>query len=70
MLNEGAKALLSQELPKEEVVDHVYLAALSRQPNASERAIALELISQGNPQEGMADFLWTIFVQPEFFYIR
>jgi hypothetical protein len=57
-------------MPTKEVVNHVYLAALSRPPNAQERAVASELIAQGKPQEGMADFLWTIFLQPDFFYIR
>jgi uncharacterized membrane protein len=70
MLNEGATALLASGMPTKEVVNHVYLAALSRPPNAQERAVASELIAQGKPQEGMADFLWTIFLQPDFFYIR
>ena len=70
MLREGAIALLASNRSADELVDQVYLAALSRRPDAGERSIAMELISQGTPEEGIADFLWTIFVQPEFFYIR
>lgn len=70
MLEEGAAALLASGKATTEVVEQVYLTALSRPPNTEERALANELITQGKPAEGMADFLWTIFVQPDFFYIR
>lgn len=70
MLREGAIALLAAGKPADELVDRVYLAALSRAPDPDERAVAIETMGEGTPEEGMADFLWTVFVQPEFFYIR
>jgi hypothetical protein len=70
MLEEAASAILADGMPAEAVVEQTYRAALSRPPNAGEAALAMDLIAQGTPEEGMADFLWTIFVQPEFFYIR
>jgi hypothetical protein len=70
MLREGAIALLGTGKPAGELIDGVYLAAFSRRPDASERSLAIETIGHGTPEEGMADFLWTVFVQPEFFYIR
>lgn len=70
MLQEGAAALLASKLSADELVQRTYLAALSRQPSIEEQALAKELIAQGTPEEGMSDFLWAVFVQPEFFYIR
>ncbi len=70
MLSEGATALLGTGKPIDDLIERVYLSALSRKPNTNERAAATELIVQGTPQEGVSDFLWTVFMQPEFFYIR
>ncbi len=70
MLREGARALLATSKPVGELVDRVYLAAFSRNPDPDERSLAIGMLSQGSLEEGMADFLWTVFVQPEFFYIR
>lgn len=70
MLREGATALLAADMTIDDLVERVYLGALSREPNADERTAAVELIVQGTPEEGLSDFLWTVFVQPEFFYIR
>lgn len=70
MLREGATALLATGMKVDDLVERVYLNALFREPNPDERAAALELIAQGIPEEGLSDFLWTVFLQPEFFYIR
>ncbi|MGB0744477.1 MAG: DUF1549 domain-containing protein, partial [Opitutales bacterium] len=70
MLEEAAAAILASEVPADEVVEQTYLAALSRPPSRQEQLLAEELIAHGTLQEGMADFLWTVFVKPEFFYIR
>jgi hypothetical protein len=70
MLREGATALLATGMPTDDLVNRVYLAAFSRPPEPAERDLAMGMIGEGTPEEGMADFLWTIFVQPEFFYIR
>lgn len=70
MLQAGARALLASERLPELLVERIYLAALARPPTPDEASLAKDLIAQGSPEEGVADFLWTIFVQPEFFYIR
>jgi hypothetical protein len=70
MLREGANALLGTGEPVDELVDRVYLAALARKPDPAERSVAVEMIGEGTLEEGMSDFLWAVFVQPEFFYIR
>ncbi|MCH7227495.1 PSD1 and planctomycete cytochrome C domain-containing protein [Haloferula sp. A504] len=70
MLREGAAALLATKKPADELVDHVYLAALGRRPDEGEKAVAVGMLGEGTAEEGLADFLWTVFVQPEFFYIQ
>jgi hypothetical protein len=70
MLREGATALLATGKPVDELVDRVYLAAFSRNPDPDERSLAIGMLGEGSLEEGMADFLWTVFVQPEFFYNR
>ena len=70
MLREGAGALLATKKPADELVDRVYLAALGRTPDDGEKGVAIEMLGEGTTEEGLADFLWTVFVQPEFFYIQ
>jgi hypothetical protein len=78
-LKEGAKTLLASELGREEDAGKVervlYRRALGRLPNDEELALAKPLI--GSPkdkaaarQEGWEDFLWALFVSPEFQFVR
>jgi hypothetical protein len=78
-LAEGAKALLASNLGKEtdttKVAQILYSRALGRQPSAEEIALARPLL--GSPkdkpparQEGWEDFLWVIFMSPEFQFVR
>jgi hypothetical protein len=78
-LQEGSKLLLASDLGKEEnpanVIQTLYRRALSRLPNEEEISLARPLLgsSKDKPaarQEGWEDFLWTLFVSPEFQFVR
>jgi hypothetical protein len=78
-LREGTKTLLASELGREPEVANVirglYERALGRLPSEEEVALARPLL--GSPQDkpenrqaGWEDFLWVMFVSPEFQFIR
>ena len=48
----------------------LYITALSRPPTASERRIAMELMGDPVTNLGLSDFLWSLFMLPEFQAIR
>ncbi len=56
----------TQGLSLEDRVTRIYQLALGRAPNAEELKIAAELLRPGFTAEEMADFLWAIFMLPEF----
>lgn len=47
-------------------VEDIYQHTLSRKPSESEKQIALEMIGATPKAEGIADFLWSISMLPEF----
>ena len=74
----GAKTLLAgppgREPDIEKVVQALYLRALGRRANGEESALARSLIGSSNEtpamrQQGWEDFLWLIFMNPEFAFI-
>jgi hypothetical protein len=78
-LHEGARTLLASELGREpdsgKVIGILYLRALGRLPEVEEVALARPLL--GSPrampatrQEGWEDFLWVLFMSPEFQFVR
>jgi hypothetical protein len=78
-LHDGARTLLASELGREadaaKVAQVLYLRALGRPPTAQEIALARPLL--GSPkdkaaarQEGWEDFLWVLFMSPEFQFVR
>ena len=78
-LQEGSKMLLGSDLGKEEnpakVTQILYRRSLARLPSEEEISLARPLL--GSPkdkpaarQEGWEDFLWTLFVNPEFQFAR
>jgi hypothetical protein len=78
-LSEGAKALLASDLGREQdvaqVIGILYQRALSRLPSEQEVALARPLLGSpqdqpGKRQGGWEDFLWVMFVSPEFQFIR
>lgn len=51
------------------LINRVYAHALARKPSAAEFAIAAEFLRAGKP-EGLEDLLWSVFLSPEFQYVR
>ncbi len=69
LLAKGAKQLMAK-YKKAELIDHVYNLALSRQPSKNERHVSNSLIGETLTQQGVEDFLWVIFMLPEFNYVN
>ena len=53
-----------------QLVDWLYTAALGRQPSAGERAASLEALGEKPTAPLIEDFLWSVFVLPEFQLVR
>jgi hypothetical protein len=71
-LTRGAARMLKDH-PKaaaEELIESLYLQALSRRPTRDELATARELLGAPPTTEGLADLLWAVFMLPEFQLIR
>jgi hypothetical protein len=69
-LSRGAKQLVGEGKSAEELVDWLYLYALSREPTAGERKVLLEVAGDGRDPVAVEDLLWMIFMQPEFQIVR
>lgn len=54
----------------DQLVESIYVQALSRRPGDAELATARELVGSPVTAEGLADLLWVVFVLPEFQLIR
>lgn len=48
------------------LISSIFLAALGREPTSRERDLAAELFGSPPTKEGVADWLWTIILLPEF----
>ena len=69
LLKAGAANLQGKAAPRE-LIENTYLAALSRKPTDSEVRIAMEILGETPTPEATEDFLWSIFMLPEFIYIN
>lgn len=70
-LEKGAARLLeTQGADPRTMVDSLYWQALSRAPSAEEKQIALEVLGARQNADTVQDFLWTLFMLPEFQLIR
>lgn len=65
-LNRGATKLFAEK----EMVENLYLEALSRLPSSLEKQVALKILGEGVTPESTADLLWTILMLPEFQFIN
>ena len=65
-LANGVRHIMEQSKSTEELIDWVYLYALSRKPTADERTILREVIVDGKSPTAIEDLLWMVFMQPEF----
>ena len=69
MLSDGATTVM-QKYKGDELIRYVYAVALTRQPTKEELEIARSLIGETMTKTGVEDFLWTVFMLPEFNYIN
>ena len=71
LLNNGGQQILKEfERDSDSMVRSVYLRSLSREPTVAETEIALEILGTTPTTETVADFLWVVFMLPEFQMIR
>lgn len=69
MLRTGAERLASQSQESADIVGAAYEQGLGRRPRAEELRIAVALVGERATTEGVQDFLWTLFMLPEFQFI-
>ena len=69
MLREGAAALM-KKYGRDDLIRHVYAVALTRKPTEKEWEIARSLMGEEMTPEGVQDFLWMVFMLPEFNYVN
>jgi hypothetical protein len=69
LIREGAKKIGKVADPKSWITQ-TYEASLSRKPTTSEMEVSLILLGNDPQLEQVEDFLWSIFMLPEFFYIN
>ena len=66
--NKVSTAKLPWDLSDDALLDHVYLAALVRQPSEAERSAIRTRIVSGERKAVFQDLLWAIFNSKEFMY--
>jgi hypothetical protein len=69
LITEGASEISKIGKP-DDMINRVYLTALSRAATTSERDIAAQILGENPSPEQVQDFLWSVFMLPEFFYIN
>lgn len=70
-LDQGARSLLEKDFATTpELVNWVYCYALSRPPTETELATTVAALGDEPTRENVADLLWAILMQPEFFYVN
>ncbi|MBT8037431.1 MAG: PSD1 and planctomycete cytochrome C domain-containing protein [Verrucomicrobiae bacterium] len=70
ILRQGAAALIKQHAIRDKLIRHVYAVALTREPSAKEWSIARSLAGNDRSADGVEDFLWMVFMLPEFNYVN
>jgi hypothetical protein len=71
-VSKGAANILKAkpEATPDQLIESIYVQALSRRPGDGELATARELVGSPATPDGLADLLWVVFVLPEFQLIR
>jgi hypothetical protein len=60
---------LAEKKPAAEIIDELYLAALSRQPTEAERTKAMAFVAaEQDPRPALEDVLWTLVNSKEFLF--
>jgi hypothetical protein len=72
LLDRGAKNLRKRQpnAKPEEIITDLYRATLCRRPTEKELATARELLGSPMTDEGLSDLAWSVFMLPEFQFIR
>ncbi len=70
MLREGAAALMKKYPKRDVLIRHVYQTGLTREPSEQEWKISRALVGENLTPEGTEDFLWMVFMLPEFNYVN
>ena len=61
---------MTQGKSSEELIEWLYLYALSRPPTAGERTVLSQIVGDGRDPVAVEDMLWPVFMHPEFQIIR
>ena len=69
LMEEGAKQLIGKASPSQ-IIEHTFLSALSRKPSSRELKSSLTIIGSKPTEESVEDFLWSVFMLPEFLYVN
>jgi hypothetical protein len=69
-LTGGARRIVAEGKSSGELIDWLYLYALSREPTEEERAVLTEVVGDGKTPIAIEDLLWMVFMQPEFQIVR
>jgi hypothetical protein len=70
-LQRGAERLIDREwADRPALVHHVFEFAFSRPAEAKELEVALEYLGETPTEQSIEDFLWSVFMSPEFFLVR
>jgi hypothetical protein len=69
-LKTGATNLMAQGKPTAELVDDVYLSALSRRPSGAERTGLTTILGDSPTPQAVEDLLWMVLLLPEFQFVR
>jgi hypothetical protein len=72
LLDRGAKNIRKQhsDWDAEAIAKWLYRSALCREPTFDEVAVAKEIVGDPLTDERIADLLWTVFMLPEFQFVR
>jgi len=69
LIRDGAVKIGTAGDPKD-LIPKVFRASVSREPTTEEMAISLSMIGEKPSTEDIEDFLWSVFMLPEFHYIN
>ncbi|HEY6168074.1 MAG TPA: DUF1549 domain-containing protein, partial [Verrucomicrobiae bacterium] len=66
LLKQAAIKLLAEKSKSGDVIDALYLQAVSRKPTPAERKVAAQVIGSPAKPDGVEDLLWSLAMLPEF----
>ncbi len=69
IITQGAAKLMADVEPGK-LAQQVFLASLSREPTTTELKVAMDLLGNTPDAAQIEDFLWSVFMLPEFHYIN